>query len=195
MWVATNVDRTLPSERGLLPGNGAMVAALRAATDAQPEVAGKPAPTLLTDALSRSGCHAPVVIGDRLDTDIAAANAAGLPSMMVLTGVDSVRDAIAAIPAQRPTYLGCDLRALHDDADRLTIAAQPQWRVRVDGGAVTVDSARPDDDGDGLSVVRAVARAVWDAGLDGRRIRVAPGDGPARAALRRWSLLAAGRGG
>ncbi len=46
--MAANVDKTLPSERGLLPGNGSMVAALRAATDSEPQVAGKPAPTLLT---------------------------------------------------------------------------------------------------------------------------------------------------
>ncbi len=48
LWVAANVDLTLPSERGLLPGNGSMVAALRAATDVEPQVAGKPEPTLLT---------------------------------------------------------------------------------------------------------------------------------------------------
>ena len=77
LWVAANVDRTLPSERGLLPGNGAMVAALRTATDREPQVAGKPEPTLLTDALARGTFRTPLVVGDRLDTDIAGANAAG----------------------------------------------------------------------------------------------------------------------
>ena len=47
LWVAANVDATLPTERGLLPGNGSMVAALKAATDAEPQVAGKPSPTLM----------------------------------------------------------------------------------------------------------------------------------------------------
>ena len=84
LWVAANVDKTLPSERGLLPGNGSMVAALRAATDSEPQVAGKPEPTLLTDALSRGDFRTPLVVGDRLDTDIAGANAAGLPSLLVL---------------------------------------------------------------------------------------------------------------
>ena len=76
LWVAANVDLTLPTERGLLPGNGSMVAALRAATGAEPRVAGKPAPRLLTDAVARGDFRAPLVIGDRLDTDIEGANAA-----------------------------------------------------------------------------------------------------------------------
>src|SRR5215211_3816330 len=83
LWVAANVDKTLPSERGLLPGNGAMVAALRAATDSEPQVAGKPEAAVLTDALARGTFRTPLVVGDRLDTDIAGANAAGLPSLLV----------------------------------------------------------------------------------------------------------------
>ena len=72
----TYLHRLTPTERGLLPGNGAMVTALRAATGREPEVAGKPKPTLMDDTLARGKFHAPLVIGDRLDTDIAAANAA-----------------------------------------------------------------------------------------------------------------------
>lgn len=191
LWVATNVDRTLPSERGLLPGNGAMVAALQAATDAEPQIAGKPAPTLLTDAAARGNFRNPLVIGDRLDTDIAGANAADLPSLMVLTGVNSARDAICAIPAQRPTYIGCDLRSLHQDADMLAVGPQPAWQVDTDEKAVTV-SADGDDDGDGLSVVRAVASAVWKADFDGQAFTIEAGDDVARDALQRWSLLQIG---
>ncbi len=191
IWMAANVDRTLPSERGLLPGNGAMVAALRAATDAEPQIAGKPSPALMTDALARGDWRAPLVVGDRLDTDMAGAHAAGLPSLMVLTGVNSARDAVAAPPGQRPTYIGHDLRCLHEDTGRLAIAAQPQWQVRTGGAAVTVHWAGSDGDGDGLSVVRAVARAVWDAGGEG--CSVAAGDDTARAALARWGLVAPGR--
>ena len=187
LWMATNVDRTLPTERGLLPGNGAMVAALRAATDAEPEVAGKPSPALLTDAMTRGQFHRPLVVGDRLDTDIAAANAAGLPSVMVLTGVSSARDAIAAAVGRRPTYLAVDLRSLHEEAESLAVAAQPDWLARVDGSTVTVDSASAHG-GDGLGVVRAVARAVWDADVDARSVTVEPGDDAAREALQHWSL-------
>ena len=110
MWVAANVDATLPTERGLLPGNGSMVAALKAATDTEPQVAGKPAPTLLLDALARGDFQTPLVVGDRLNTDIAGANAAELPSLMVLTGVNSARDAVYAVPDQRATFIGHDLR-------------------------------------------------------------------------------------
>ena len=119
LWVAANVDKTLPSERGLLPGNGSMVAALRTATDTEPQVAGKPAPTLMADALSRGDFHAPLVVGDRLDTDIAGAYAADLPSLMVLSGVNSARDVVGAtvraaahLPRTRPA------RPAHRPRDR-----------------------------------------------------------------------------
>lgn len=188
LWVAANVDRTLPSERGLLPGNGAMVAALQAATDAEPQIAGKPAPTLLKDAVARGDFRNPLVIGDRLDTDIAGANAAEMPSLMVLTGVNSARDAIYATPPQRPTYIGLDLRSLHQDPAMLAVTAQPAWHVHAQEQAVTV-SADGDDDGDGLSVVRAVASAVWKTNFDGRSVTIEAGDDVARDALQRWSLL------
>ncbi|MDZ4234411.1 MAG: HAD-IIA family hydrolase, partial [Dietzia sp.] len=98
LWIAANVDKTLPSERGLLPGNGSMVAALRTATDREPQVAGKPSPVLMADALARGEFHTPLVVGDRLDTDIAGAIAARLPSLMVLCGVNSAEDMIWAVP-------------------------------------------------------------------------------------------------
>ncbi len=189
LWVAANVDRTLPTERGLLPGNGSMVAALRTATDAEPQVAGKPAPALMRDALARGSFDDPLVVGDRLDTDIAGANAAGLPSLMVLCGVSTAAEAVHAVPEQRPTYIGADLRDLHTGAAALKVAAQPAWRVTVQDGVVTVTAAGGDADVDGLSVVRATARAVWDATTDGRPMVVHAGDDIARAALQRWSLL------
>jgi hypothetical protein len=192
MWMTTNVDKTLPSERGLLPGNGSMVAALRAATDAEPQVAGKPGPALLTEALTRGEFYAPLVVGDRLDTDIAAANAAGLPSLMVLTGVNSARDAVGAVAEQRPTYIGHDLRALQLDADRLAIGPQPRWQITVDGTTVTVAAGPPDEneeDEDGLSIVRGLAGAVADADLAGRPFTVESADDTAGQALQDWSLL------
>ena len=129
LWVAANVDLTLPSERGLLPGNGSMVAALRAATDKEPQVAGKPGPTLLTDALSRGDFRRPLVIGDRLDTDIAGANAAKLPSLLVLSGVSTARDAVHAAIGQRHTYIAQDLRGIHRTPDELKIGPQSGWRA------------------------------------------------------------------
>jgi glycerol-1-phosphatase len=188
-WVATNVDVTLPTERGLVPGNGSMVAALKAATDAEPQVAGKPAPTLMKDALARGKFRAPLVVGDRLDTDIAGANAARLPSMMVLTGVNSARDAVYAIPEQRPTYIGYDLRSLHENADALAVAAQPVWHIETDELSVRVRTGRDDVAGDGLAVVRAVASAVWESRFEEQPVTIEAGDDTAHDALQRWSLV------
>ncbi|MGK2880168.1 MAG: HAD-IIA family hydrolase [Mycobacterium sp.] len=191
VWVAANVDKTLPTERGLMPGNGSMVAALRTATDAEPQVAGKPAPTLMSDALMRGSFEKPLVIGDRLDTDIAGAVAADLPSLMVLTGVSTAAEAAFAIAAERPTYIGLDLRALHEDPAVLLIAEQPAWDVALAEGTLTVTATgqRPADDG--LSIVRAVAHALTAADGHGAPHKVAAGDTAAEVALRRWSLLSA----
>jgi HAD superfamily hydrolase (TIGR01450 family) len=188
LWVAANVDKTLPSERGLLPGNGAMVAALRTATDSAPQVAGKPEPTLLTDALARGKFRSPLVVGDRLDTDIAGANAAGLPSLLVLCGVSTAADTVRAAVGQRTNYIAEDLRSLYARADSLRIGPHPAWYVDVGPSAVTVQSTGRDP-ADPLSVVRATASAVWNAHLDGRPVILMAGDDTARRAMDRWSLL------
>ncbi|MGD9622957.1 MAG: HAD-IIA family hydrolase [Mycolicibacterium sp.] len=190
LWVAANLDKTLPSERGLLPGNGSMVAALRTATDREPQVAGKPSPILMADALSRGDFHAPLVIGDRLDTDISGANASRLPSLMVLCGVNTAEDAIWAIPQERPDYLAEDLRALNADADTLRIGPHPGWDVEVDSTAVRVRSTGADP-GDSLSVVRVLAGAVWAVDPDRRPRTILVDDEVSRKALQQWSLPSA----
>ncbi|MEO3759565.1 HAD-IIA family hydrolase [Mycobacterium sp. B14F4] len=190
LWVAANVDLTLPSERGLLPGNGSMVAALRAATAHEPQVAGKPQPTLLNDALARGQFGTPLVVGDRLDTDIAGANAAGLPSLLVLTGVSTAEDMIRAVASERPDYVAADLRSLYAPADSLRIGPHPAWRIDVDPQSVFVHSTGRDTD-DPLSVIRATAGAVWDAGVDGAAFTLSAGDDAAQQALERWSLAGA----
>lgn len=113
LWVATNTDATLPNERGLAPGNGSMVAALRAATELEPVVAGKPYAPLMEDALERAGTRAALVVGDRLDTDIDGAHCVDLPSLLVLTGVSTLTD-LRKQPIDRlPTYLADSLDALN----------------------------------------------------------------------------------
>ncbi|NNJ08730.1 HAD-IIA family hydrolase [Chloroflexales bacterium ZM16-3] len=111
-FVATNPDRTFPSEEGLIPGAGATTAALVAATDVQPLVIGKPAPTMFLVAAEMIGVTPAqtLVIGDRLDTDIAGANSAGMPSAMVLTGV-SRREDVGSGPGV-PDLIVDDLPAL-----------------------------------------------------------------------------------
>jgi HAD superfamily hydrolase (TIGR01450 family) len=117
LWVATNADRTLPSPRGALPGNGALLAVVATALARQPDIiVGKPSPALFQAAAH--GHNRPLVVGDRLDTDIAGAHQAGLDSMLVLTGVSSHAD-LAAVPArQRPTYVARDLSGLFDEPER-----------------------------------------------------------------------------
>lgn len=92
-FIATNVDTTFPTEDGLAPGAGAIVAAIAAAADAEPEVAGKPYPAMRKLIRSR-GVGEAWVIGDRLDTDIAiAADEPDWRSILVLTGVTSGEEA------------------------------------------------------------------------------------------------------
>jgi glycerol-1-phosphatase len=115
-WVATNTDRTLPSPRGPLPGNGSLVAVLTTALGRQPDtVVGKPDPGLFTILARERGATRPLVVGDRLDTDIEAANRAGLDSLLVLTGVSRADEVASAPPARRPTYLAKDLSGLFAD--------------------------------------------------------------------------------
>ncbi|MBF6084630.1 HAD-IIA family hydrolase [Nocardia cyriacigeorgica] len=113
LWIAANTDKTLPNERGLAPGNGSMVAALRAASDREPIVAGKPYAPLLEDALVRAGTRDALVVGDRLDTDIEGAQCAELDSLLVLTGVSTLAD-LAEWPEHLwPTYVANSLDALN----------------------------------------------------------------------------------
>src|SRR5579875_916966 len=95
-WIATNVDPTVPSARGPLPGNGSLVAALRHATGAVPEVTGKPEPTMHRESVERTAARDPIVVGDRLDTDIEGANAVGCASLLVLSGVTEPHELLGA---------------------------------------------------------------------------------------------------
>ena len=143
-----------------------MVAALQAATDREPKVAGKPQPRLLTDALSRGDFRSPLVVGDRLDTDIAGANAAGLPSLMVLSGVSTAAETVRAIISERPNYIAADLRSLYDRADLLRVGPHQAWRIEIGEAAVTVHNTGIEPR-DSLTVVRATANAVWNSTLSG----------------------------
>ncbi|MGH3900073.1 MAG: HAD-IIA family hydrolase [Pseudonocardiaceae bacterium] len=159
MWIACNIDRTLPTERGLLPGNGAMVAALHAATDREPTVAGKPARPLLDTAVDRIGAQRPLVVGDRLDTDIAGARGAGLESLLVLSGVADPVALLAAPPGQRPVHLGADLRVLRGSLDSARIQARPGWRVDWADGNLLLH--RDGTAGDPLDALRTLCTAWW----------------------------------
>ena len=166
-WVATNLDRTLPSPRGPLPGNGSMVAALVSATGREPESVGKPKPAMFTGAVATIGARRPLVVGDRLDTDIAGACAARYPSLVVLTGVSSPRDLLAAGADERPSYLGRDLGALHVRHEKPALDGAG---ARCGGVTVTVggevDGA---GGGDGLDGLRAACALAWSGQLKPER--------------------------
>jgi glycerol-1-phosphatase len=115
----------LPTERGELIGNGALVAAVAAATKATPVVAGKPSRPLMDQAAA--GVRRPLVVGDRLDTDIEGALAAGLDALLVLSGVSTPRELLES--GMRPRYLGWDVTALTERAEDVEIGAAPEWAL------------------------------------------------------------------
>jgi HAD superfamily hydrolase (TIGR01450 family) len=111
-WFAANTDLTMPTARGIAPGNGALVTAVAQACGGWPRVAGKPEIALHRETMIRTGAKRPLIVGDRLDTDIEGANRAGVDSLLVLTGVTTREQAEAAEGGHKPTYIADDLRAL-----------------------------------------------------------------------------------
>jgi HAD superfamily hydrolase (TIGR01450 family) len=161
-WLATNTDATRPTERGLEPGNGAAVAALRTAVGREPDVAGKPHAPLMTETLRRLESAHPIVVGDRLDTDIAGAAAVHAGSMLVLTGAHGPGDVFAASGAQRPTRVGWSV------ADLLEPAADPDTDVDVSDGVLQLGRPASELNATQLGAVTGrAARLCWqhaDAG-------------------------------
>jgi HAD superfamily hydrolase (TIGR01450 family) len=169
LFVGTNADSTLPTPRGRQPGNGSLLQVVATATGQQPLVAGKPEAPLHAEAVARSGAHHPLVVGDRLDTDIEGAGRAGTDSLLVLTGVSRPLDLVLAPPRQRPTYLAQGLDGLLAGHPAVTAVDGGfrcgGWQARwADPGKLTVTGS-----GEPLDGLRAVCVAAWsaDAG-DGR---------------------------
>jgi glycerol-1-phosphatase len=163
-WVATNPDLTVPTPRGTAPGNGQLTAVVARTTGRTADVTGKPGPGLFQSAVRRGGGGRALVVGDRLDTDIAGAVAAGLPSLAVLTGVTGVAELLAAEPQERPTYLADDLSGLW--SSHPPVSSDEGWwrcngaRARVRDGRLEREMTGP---GDRLGLVRAAAAAIWEA--------------------------------
>lgn len=127
-WYASNTDLTIPGARGISPGNGAAVEVVRIATGAEPHVAGKPLPPMHREAVLRTGARRPLVVGDRLDTDIEGAYNGGADSLLVLTGVTTPAVLLAARPEHRPTYVDADLRGLLTGQPEVTGTAVDGFR-------------------------------------------------------------------
>ena len=94
-FYTTNTDRTFPTPRGEIPGSGAWLSVVTSATGVEPMVAGKPFPYLMELSLERLGTskQETLVVGDRLETDIAAGQAVGCPTAFVLSGVSKLEEA------------------------------------------------------------------------------------------------------
>ncbi|SDQ33571.1 HAD-IIA family hydrolase [Actinopolyspora saharensis] len=187
-WVACNRDATLPTERGQLPGNGALVHALEMATGRTPEVAGKPERPLVDRAADSAGAINPLFVGDRLETDIAGARRAGMASLLVFTGVSGPRELLAAPEGQRPEHVAADLTALSAPAEESVVAEQSAWNVEVDATGLTLTTvgefaAEPEALGGGaLSALRALCAAWWRVS-SGDDVRVRAGDDVAKSVL------------
>jgi hypothetical protein len=184
-WIATNTDRTLPSPRGPLPGNGSLVAVLRTALDREPHlVVGKPQPALFTTAATQSGAKRPLVVGDRLDTDIEGAVNAGMDSLLVLTGISGPAELLTAPPSRRPSYVAADLSGLfRPPAEAEVPPKAPElggWHITHDGDRATLDGS-----GDPVSALRLLCGATWN-GVPVSAID--PASPEARALLKSWDI-------
>jgi HAD superfamily hydrolase (TIGR01450 family) len=162
LWVATNTDMSIPQPRGMAPGNGTLVAAVTAATGQTPLVAGKPEAPLFHAAAKRLAADRPLVVGDRLDTDILGGNNAGFATVAVLTGVDNKKTILAARTAERPDYMISELSDLHRPYPAVS-NTDGTYRcgdatAQADGDTVRV-RGREDD----LNAWRAACAAWWAA--------------------------------
>ncbi|GAA1836665.1 HAD-IIA family hydrolase [Agromyces salentinus] len=163
-WIATNTDWTIPVARGIAPGNGTLVSAVHTAVGRLPLVAGKPETPIFDEARRRFGAERPLVVGDRLDTDILGANRAGMASALVLTGIDRAKQVLAADAASRPDFIVADLRGLYapyPETEEVRGSVRVgRARVRVDGRRVLIESEGDDE----LDLLRAACAAIWRSG-------------------------------
>ncbi|MCZ4497845.1 MAG: hypothetical protein JWQ74_398 [Marmoricola sp.] len=157
-WVASNTDMTVPTERGPGPGNGALVGLVSTYAEREPRVAGKPQPPLFQETLERVGGERPLVVGDRIDTDIEGAINMGWDSLLVMTGVTTLSDLAGLEPALRPTYVAADLGCLAHVVPAVSdlAGAYQGWTANVVDGSLVVSG-----DGDLHAWWRSVASALW----------------------------------
>ncbi|ALE91735.1 haloacid dehalogenase [Arthrobacter alpinus] len=165
-WIATNTDMTIPRDRGIAPGNGTLVAAVRAAVGHDPLVAGKPQAPLFLTAAQRLGAQSPVVVGDRLDTDIVGGNNAGMATILVLTGVDSAAAALRAKTAERPRFIIETLKDLYQPYPEITsedgvFNCGPQHAVVENGIVMVTLTQLGDEGGNTIDAWRAACAAWW----------------------------------
>lgn len=158
-YIASNLDSTLPSERGLMVGNGSMVAAVVSATGVTPISAGKPEPAMFHQAAEHVGSRAPLAIGDRLNTDIAGGVAAEMDVFHVLTGVSKHWALVNAEASQRPTFVAEDLSQLYTDSAELRPGAQGGFVCSAEGEDLVLTGGQPDSTP--AQALRTVLAKAW----------------------------------
>ncbi|MFG2001079.1 HAD-IIA family hydrolase [Spirillospora sp. NPDC048911] len=161
LFLGSNGDFTIPGADGPpKPGNGSLLQVIRTATGVEPIVTGKPERPLHHESIIRTGAQRPLVVGDRLDTDIEGANNGEADSLLVFTGVTDPLTALTAEPRHRPTYLAADLTGLlvpHPDVRQDGDAYQcVGWTARWDGDQIALTG-----EGDPYDGLRALAAAAW----------------------------------
>ncbi|WP_306232369.1 HAD-IIA family hydrolase [Agrococcus beijingensis] len=178
-WIATNGDWTIPVAGGIAPGNGTLVSAVHTAVGRLAEFAGKPETPMFDVAAERFGAQAPIMIGDRLDTDILGASRAGIRSILVLTGIDRGASLLGADKTMRPDHVIEDLRDLQEPIAPLRETIERSTgdvyfevgtaAVRRSGIDITLVRAgeRPVD------TIRAACAAVWTADRPVLGLRIA----------------------
>ncbi|MEO3813641.1 HAD-IIA family hydrolase [Sphaerisporangium sp. B11E5] len=196
-FVAANADTTMPTDRGVVPGNGALTRVIATATGTEPMVAGKPEPPLHRESMLRTAADRPLVVGDRLDTDIEAATRAGVDSLLVLTGVDGPRTLLTAPPEHRPTHVAADLTGLHTPPAPVTETHAPVTSP-VPAEAAGPAPARPEPTEKAPEPARAAwEREGWTAWWEGERLRLTgdgdPVDGLRAACAAAWAHAGDGR--
>jgi glycerol-1-phosphatase len=163
-WVATNQDWTIPREEGLAPGNGTLVSAVHTAVGQLPVVAGKPEKAIFETALSRFGSSSAVYVGDRLDTDVLGANRAGIGSALVMTGVTTRKELLAAKDESRPTYILGTLKELLTGYQQPTKTKRGyklgNAEVELLGQKVLVSFGDPKS----LEALKCACLTIWDSG-------------------------------
>ncbi|MFM1964497.1 MAG: hypothetical protein RL134_222 [Actinomycetota bacterium] len=192
-WVLTNPDITLPVPGGRAPGNGSLARAVEVAAGRPPDdIAGKPHPALMHASLARVDARTPLVVGDRLDTDIAGAQCTGIPSLLVLTGITDVATLLRAAPDERPDFVGADLSALNAAPAATGGALGPRrgddgWQIGAARAWIRDGELAVDSGDDWLSALQCACAAAWSvdktprievAAAEVERARHAAGAGP-----------------
>jgi len=160
-WVACNADLTIPTGFGVAPGHGVLVETISRFSGVDADVAGKPQRPLLDETIRRLGGERPLMVGDRLDTDIEGAHNTGVDSLLVLTGVTGLAELVGAPAEHRPTYLAPDLAGLLE-AHPAPVRDGEGWRCGDWVAGVEDDRLRVAGRGEPGDWWRALAAAAWD---------------------------------